>query len=137
MSTTSRAPSWTLGQRLELAGYVLLAVGAGVLAIVNALQRQWSWLLLTLALAVVAAGALLKALRRASPAARAAAQQHARDADSAVRAMSAERVLALARQHRLDVDTSAGQIALIRVLREAEPRLSLVQATTLVDAVRR
>ncbi|WP_432570868.1 hypothetical protein [Kineococcus sp. SYSU DK005] len=133
MSTTARAPSWTFGQRLEAAGYVLLAAGAAVLSLVNALQRQWLWLVLTLALAVVAARAVAKVLRRASPAARAAAQQRAYDADSAVRAMSAERVLALARQHRLDVCTSAGRVALIRVLREAEPRLSLVQATTLVD----
>ena len=47
------------------------------------------------------------------------------------------RILALAEQHQLDVRTLAGQVALIKVLREADSRLGLVDAKGLVDGLRR
>ena len=108
-----------------------------MLAIDSVLERDWVRLLLMVVVVVVAMRGLLKALRRGSPSARAAEDRRRRDAEDAKREMIPTRILALAEQHQLDVRTLAGQVALIKVLREADSRLGLVDAKGLVDGLRR
>lgn len=108
-----------------------------MLGIDSVLERDWVRLLIMVGVVVVATWGLLKALRRGSASGRAAEDRRRRDAEDAKREMTPGRILALAEQYQLDVRTSAGQVALIKVLREADSRLGLVDAKGLVDGLRR
>ena len=134
--STSRPRLWTWGQRLEVVGYTLGAFAGVVLAIDSVLERDWVRLLIMVVVVVVATRGLLRALRHGSPSGRAAEDRRRRDVEGAKREMTPTRILALAEQHQLDVRTSAGKVALIKVLREADSRLGLVDAKGLVDGLR-
>lgn len=134
--TTAHTPYWTWGRRLEAVGYGLGAIAGVVLSIENVLERDWLWLVVTAAVAVAAARGLWVLVRRGSASSRAAEDRRRQEAESAKGAMTTLRIRGLAEQHHLDVMTSSGQIALIKVLREADPRLGLVDAKTLVDGLR-
>jgi hypothetical protein len=51
----------------------------------------------------------------------------------AVRSMTPERIQDLVQEHRLDVNGPGGRIVVIKLVRQVDPRLSLVEATTAVD----
>ncbi|WP_432540764.1 hypothetical protein [Kineococcus sp. SYSU DK002] len=135
--STSRAASWTWGQRLEIAGYVLGIVGLAVLGLEQARQRDWLWALLAAATLVVLARALVGEVRRGSASGRAAEQRRRQGVESARAAMTPAHLSALAQEHHLDVGTSTGRIELIKVVRRADRRLTLVDAKTLVDGLER
>jgi hypothetical protein len=135
--TTSRTRYWTWGRRLEVIGYALGTFAGVVWSIDNVLEQDWLRLVVTVAVAVVAARGVWAVVRRGTPSSRAAEDRRWQEAQSARGAMTAGRIRALAEQHHLDVTTSSGQIALIKVLREEDPRLGLVDAKTLVDDLRR
>ncbi|MEZ0163282.1 hypothetical protein AB2L27_00720 [Kineococcus sp. LSe6-4] len=138
--TTSTARYWTWGRRLEVVGYVGGVVAGVGLAVDNARERNWWWLVAAVLIVVVAGRELLLTLRRGSAAGHAAAdrrRQEVQEVQEARSALTDDRLRALAEQHRLDVTTSSGKIALIRVLRAEDPRLTLVDAKTLVDGLQR
>ncbi|MFD0483679.1 hypothetical protein ACFQ46_13835 [Kineococcus sp. GCM10028916] len=119
---------------------MLLMLCAGVLAVGRALDGEWWWFALTTLVAVWAVVALVFLVRRRRHAVAVGGQstQETAAAEAVAETQwTTERLRELARDRDLDLDSSQGRIALIKVVRENDPRLGLVAAKNAVDRVSR
>ncbi|WP_380171458.1 hypothetical protein ACFEMC_20815 [Kineococcus sp. DHX-1] len=120
------------GHRLEVTGWASLTVSTVVLAIGYVLDREW----IRAALWVAAFGIAVRGLRRVFRRGPTTADERRRAVSrAAALEWPAERLLGLARDRGVDVGTRDDQIALIKALRTADPRLSLLDAKNLVDGL--
>jgi ribosomal protein L7/L12 len=125
--------------RLAFARYVLVVLCAGVLAVGRAIDGEWWWFALTTLVAAWAVVALVFLVRRRRDAvAVGQSTQETAAAEAVAEAQwTTERLRELARDRDLDLNSSQGRIALIKVVREHDPRLGLVAAKNAVDRVPR
>lgn len=122
-------------RRLSVLRNSVIAVCTAVLAVSRAIDGEWWWFALTLAVCAWSVTSLVRTLRRSSgqDAARAAAQAEL-EADAVARWSGVE-LRELRAINGVDTSTSAGRVTMIKLLREADPRLGLVAAKNLVDGL--
>ena len=128
--TAPRLPVWA--HRLEVTGWALLTGSTVVLAIGYGHDREW----IRAALAVAAFGVAVRGLRRVLRRGPSTAdEQRRRVSRAAAPEWPAERLLGLARDRGVDIGTRDDRVALVKALRTADPRLSLLDAKNLVDGL--
>lgn len=122
-------------RRLSLLRGSVIAVCSGFLAVTRAVDGQWWWFALALAVCAWSVTDLVRTLRRsaAEDAALATAREQA-EAEAVAR-WSVHDLRELRAVHGVDTSTGQGRVALIKLLRQADPRLGLVAAKNLVDGL--